>query len=425
MSVTDDWCRFVTSAVEQSFEGIAFADMDRKLIYVNPAWAEMHGYHSPTELIGEKISIFHNREQMEQCVKPFIDVVFKKGQNSGEVGHIRKDGTPFTTLMTTTLLKDEQEKPTAILGIALDITKRIQMKESLRAEKRKLAESQRIAQIGSWEHNLVTDETLWSDEMYRLFGLDPMSDSNNIELFLSLLHPDDRPSVEKVIKKIRKIKCLKEPLGVEYRIIRKDGAVRTLQAWIEFGPDACVTNQILFGTVQDITERRQIEEALQQSHQHLEELVQKRTAELEQKSHHLEELNTALKVFLQQQERDKKEIEKRFMENLEKLVFPYLGKLKEATAETKCQVFVEIVDANLREIISPFALDLLGELSKLTPAEIKIAELIRQGKPTKEIAEVLSLSPATIATHRQNIRKKLALTNKKMNLRSILTASTN
>jgi PAS domain S-box-containing protein len=177
------------------------------------------------------------------------------------------------------------------------------------------------------------------------------------------------------------------------------------------------------GFCTDITARKQTEEELNKHHDQLEELVANRTTELEQKTLHLEEYNVALKVLLQQREEDKKEIEEKMLHNVEKLVFPYLDKLKTRMSELEESAYLEIIESNLKEIIVPFSISLSGNLSKLTPAEIQIADLIRKGKTTKEIAELLKLSPTTIATHRQNIRKKLALTNKKKNLRTILATN--
>jgi len=420
MKINDEWCKFVSSAVEQSFEGIAFADLDYRLIYANPAWAKMHGYDSSEVLVGKPISIFHSQEQLEKSVKPFIQVALEKGQNTGEVDHIREDGTPFVTLMTTTLLKDTHEKPIAILGIAKDINERIEIEKALKTEKRRLIESQRIAQIGSWEHNLITNEVFWSDEVYHMFGLDPKIEIvSNVDVFFNMLHPDDKLEVIKFVKEIKETKQLNKSFDIEYRINRKDGKKRTFHAHMRFFPDS-YDDIILVGTIQDITNRKKIEEELIQSHNNLEELVAKRTDELEQKTRHLNELNVALKVLLRQQEEDKKEIGKKFLLNLEKLVFPYLDELKKRLLVSNEKVFVEIIESNLKEIVTPFPPDLSNKLLKLTPTEIQIANLIRKKKTTKDIAFLLNLSPATVNTHRQNIRKKLNLTNQKLNLQTIL-----
>lgn len=123
--------RFLSSMVEQSSEGMAIANLEGALLFVNQAWARMHGYESTDKLIGKHLSIFHNQEQIEKEVKPFNDKVLKNGSHTGEIGHIYNDGTPFHTLMTTTLLKDEQEKPFAFAGIAKDITDRKRAEEEL------------------------------------------------------------------------------------------------------------------------------------------------------------------------------------------------------------------------------------------------------------------------------------------------------
>ncbi|MBC8277063.1 MAG: PAS domain S-box protein, partial [FCB group bacterium] len=123
---------FLSSVVEQCSEGMAIADLDGKLIFVNKAWAEMHGYESGEELVGQPLAVFHNQEQLDNEVIPFNKLVMEKGFNSGEVGHIRKDGTPFPTKMTTTILKNEQGIPIAIAGLASDITGLKQAEDDLR-----------------------------------------------------------------------------------------------------------------------------------------------------------------------------------------------------------------------------------------------------------------------------------------------------
>jgi len=129
--------QFLSSAVEQCFEGIAVADMEGKLVYVNPAWAKMHGYESGEQLIGSPLKISHNDEQLKNDVLPFNEIVKEKGAHTGEVGHIRRDGTPFPTLMTTTLLKDGQGRPVAILGMAKDISVQKKYEIELAEEKNK------------------------------------------------------------------------------------------------------------------------------------------------------------------------------------------------------------------------------------------------------------------------------------------------
>jgi DNA-binding NarL/FixJ family response regulator len=126
--------------------------------------------------------------------------------------------------------------------------------------------------------------------------------------------------------------------------------------------------------------------------------------------------------LLEKREADKQDLEKKVKQNIENLIRPYLEKLKLAQGETSKEALLKIIHANLDEITSTFIND-KNHLSKLTPAQMQIAELVKHGHTTKEIAYLLNLSPSTIACHRQEIRKRLSLTNKKINLQSALTVN--
>ncbi|MBW1836091.1 MAG: PAS domain S-box protein [Deltaproteobacteria bacterium] len=108
-------------AVGQSIDGIAMADLEGNIQFVNAAWAQMHGY-TPEELIGRHLSIFHTGAQMQEEVIPFNQRMMEVGANQGEIGHVRGDGTTFPTWMRSNLIKDEEENIIGLLGIARDIT---------------------------------------------------------------------------------------------------------------------------------------------------------------------------------------------------------------------------------------------------------------------------------------------------------------
>lgn len=187
-----------------------------------------------------------------------------------------------------------------------------------------------------------------------------------------------------------------------------------------FSNDRSVVSAI--GIVEDITQRKKTEEELHKAHVELEKRVAERTEELNQKTKRLLETNIALEILLEKREADKQDHEKKVMQNIEKLIRPYLEKLKLVQAETSKEAFLKIIHANLDEITSTFIHE-KNHLSKLTPAQMQIAELVKHGHTTKEIASLLNLSPSTIACHRQEIRKRLSLTNKKINLQSALTVN--
>ena len=172
--------------------------------------------------------------------------------------------------------------------------------------------------------------------------------------------------------------------------------------------------------VRDITERQQNHKALQNIRQELEQRVRERTGELEEKAEKLEEVNTALKVLLKRLDEDKKAVEEKVLFNMRQLVEPNLAKLKSGRLTERQKNLLDILESNLKEIVSPFARRLSNSFLKLTPTEIQVANFIRQGKTTKEIAGMLNLSAKTVEFHRDNIRTKMGIKNKKINLRTHL-----
>lgn len=164
-----------------------------------------------------------------------------------------------------------------------------------------------------------------------------------------------------------------------------------------------------------ITERKRSEEALRKQQTYLDKIVKQRTI-------NLEEANTALKVLLKRREEDKKEFEEKMVLNVKELIQPYLEKLKNGRLNDSQKGCLGIIESNLNDIISPLVRGISTKHLRLTHAEIQIANLVKQGKTTKEISELLFLSPRTIESYRDNIRKKLGIKNKKINLRTYLSS---
>jgi DNA-binding CsgD family transcriptional regulator len=158
-----------------------------------------------------------------------------------------------------------------------------------------------------------------------------------------------------------------------------------------------------------IIERRRAEEWLIKAHD-----------ELKAKSHHLQEVNTALRVLLKQREHDKEELEENVLSKVKELVTPHLERLKKGRLDVNQTALVSILESNINSIVSPFIRKLSSTYVGLTPMEIRVADFIKEGRTNQEIGELLFLSPNTVKFHRYNIRTKLGLKNKKMNLRSYL-----
>ena len=136
----------------------------------------------------------------------------------------------------------------------------------------------------------------------------------------------------------------------------------------------------------------------------------------------MEETNIALRVLLAQREKDKQELEENVLINVRKSLLPHLQKVKDARSSATRGIYLDILESGMKQIASPFYGNMTLRQFNLTPKELEIANLVKEGKSTKDIAELLALSPRTIDLHRLNIRRKLGLKSKNINLRSTLAA---
>jgi len=151
-----------------------------------------------------------------------------------------------------------------------------------------------------------------------------------------------------------------------------------------------------------------------------EEALKKSQEELIEQKQSLEETNIAMRVLLKQREEDKLDLEKKVLNNVKDLVLPYVEKLKNPRLKTRDRTLVDIIDTHLHDIISPLLQRFSHANILLTPQEMQVASLVKDGKTSKEIADVLNVSETTINFHRKNLRVKFGLTNQRTNLRSYL-----
>jgi PAS domain S-box-containing protein len=234
----------------------------------------------------------------------------------------------------------------------------------------------------------------------------------------------------------------------ETRRLTKDGRILDVQISSTLYHDSQGQPAGNIVILRDITALKRAEKQLRRYHDRLEELVQERTAELAQtntklaleieerkraerklrrrekeleaQSHHLAEVNTALKVLLKQRDANKRELAENVLGNVNVLIHPYIERLKNSRLNTNQETLVSILDSNLNNIISPFITRLSSRFMNFTPMEIRVANLVKEGKTNKEMAELLCLSKNTILFHRHNIRTKLGLKKTRINLRSFL-----
>jgi DNA-binding CsgD family transcriptional regulator len=222
--------------------------------------------------------------------------------------------------------------------------------------------------------------------------------------------PGSRSQLEPVFKKVRDSKQAKNLYDFELGI---EGAGHDLIThWnVSMVPvvNSSKNMEGLLIFAQDLTKRRLVEDALQNSEQKLTTCSRK-----------IEELESTLRYLLKFREEDRNELEEQVYSNVKVLVIPYLEKLKTSRLAADQKAYMDIIESNLTKIISPFSRRISSKLFNFTPKEIQIASLIKEGKSSKEIAELLNLSKASIDTHRNNIRKKLGLSKIKANLSSYL-----
>ena len=127
-----------------------------------------------------------------------------------------------------------------------------------------------------------------------------------------------------------------------------------------------------------------------------------------------------MKVILRQREEDKRMLEEKMVANVQQLCTPYIEKLGATRLDPRQKAYLDIIAEQLNEILSPFLQKMSSLNLVLTPTELHVASLVKAGRATKEIAEILSVTTNAVDFHRKNIRKKLGLSNRKTNLRSYL-----
>jgi PAS domain S-box-containing protein len=239
---------------DQSNYGTAIAELDGKIIYVNEAFAEMHGWEIH-ELIGKQISIFHSERQLPRVSELLELIRLNGGFVAEEVGRVRKDGTEFPSLMNVKTIFDVNNQPMFMAASALDISELKASEEALRISEENLNHAQEIANMGSWVYNLKENKASWSNNYYRLIGHDPMLPPLSLEEIKLKVHPDDRHLFE---QKAAQMQNNQQVDSIYFRLLMPDEKYKWIQSNMIplFENDALVSIQ---GVSIDITEKREAE----------------------------------------------------------------------------------------------------------------------------------------------------------------------
>ncbi len=357
-------------------------------------------------LINQPLSAFIPIEYQDIHYYHLKNLSELKTRQTSELQLRPKDGTLLYVHMESTVILNKVGVPEQYGTIIIDISERKRVEKILTKSEEKYRSLTQVSPSGIWRTDSNGMNTYVSKRWSEITGISAIKALNRG--WSNGIHPDDMQTVANEWFAHAKTH---KPYRSEYRFIKPNKDI----IWV-----LCIATRISdqkgwVGTITDITDRKSAEKALQKSHNTLEEKVDERTKSLE-------DMNAALTVLLKKREQDKHEIEQKVLLNYKLLISPFLEKLKNSLSQNDQKSHMMILESNLKEFIAPFSKKLSDPLVDLTPAEIQLASMIKQGLSSKEMAEVLNISIRTITNHRQHIRTKLGLKNKKINLRSYLSS---
>ena len=394
------------SAILESIEdGYYEVDLAGNFTFFNDPMARIMGY-SKNELMG-----INNQQYMDEFNAKRVFRAFSKVYTTEiptkafDWELIRKDGSKCFVEASVSLEKDSDNCTTGFFGIARDITKRKLVDKALRESEENYRNIIESIEDGYYEVDLAGNFTFFNDPMARIMGY-----SKNELMGINNQQYMDEFNAKRVFRAFSKVYTTEIPTkAFDWELIRKDGSKCFVETSVSLKKDLIGRPIGFFGIARDITERKLLNETLRKSEK-----------ELEMKTKNLEEVNTALKVLLKRREEDKTELEEHILTNITELVMPYLEKVKERALGDKLKDYLAVLETNLNTITSPFTHRLSSKYLNLSSAEIEVANFVKHGKSTKEIADLLNLSTRTIECHRDNIREKVGIKNKKVALRTYL-----
>ncbi|MHB1185743.1 MAG: PAS domain S-box protein [Desulfobulbia bacterium] len=251
-----------------------------------------------------------------------------------------------------------------------------------------------------WETDAQGKLTYCSPSCKALYGYEP-HELMGRDIIETLIPPKDREAQRKITEEIRLSR--KPRTNLRRQGMRKNGTVIPIET--NCLPVLAGNTVVGFrGMSRDISEILLLE------------------LRLEQKARELTEINNALNLLLHQSAEASAEHERRIHNNLQRLVLPYLEKIQDRCKDEELALYLRVAAANLEKITSTFCLTLSTRLKGLTPRELEVAELIKQGRSTKQVAAILDLSCRTVEFYRDQLRVKLGIKSKKTNLRSYLSS---
>jgi diguanylate cyclase (GGDEF)-like protein/PAS domain S-box-containing protein len=246
----------LSSVIEQMAGSVIVTNRDGVIEYVNPAFEKNTGY-SRVEAIGKKPNLLKSGRQPPEFYQNLWQTILAGEPFRATFVNRRKDGTLYHEDKIITPIRDANGTISHLVSTGKNITDRVRAEEALRASQKRLEQAQRIARLGNWELDLVTNALTWSDEIYRIFEIDPRQFGASYETFLAAVHPEDRELVDRTYTDSVKNRT---PYDLVHRLRMPDGRVKYIHERCEttYGEDGRALRSL--GTAQDITERRQSED---------------------------------------------------------------------------------------------------------------------------------------------------------------------
>jgi PAS domain S-box-containing protein len=248
---------------EQSPDGVMFTVPDGRVLAANAATCQILR-RSEAEICA--LGRQGMADPTDERWAPMVEERERSGRVRGVARMIRGDGVPIEVEVSSRIFR-EGSGETRACTIVRDVTDRVAMERELRRSRERLAEAERVAQIGSWEWDILLDRLSWSDGMFRIYGLTPDEFDPTREGGERRVYPDDR---ERVRETVRTALAERSAFTLEYRTVRADGRVRTLRDRAEVVVDEAGEPIRVVGIAQDVTDAKLAQEALQTASSELE-----------------------------------------------------------------------------------------------------------------------------------------------------------
>ena len=406
----EDEFKYLYLFADQLVDSIVITDSNFKISYVNSATEELYGYLQK-ELLGKMPELLNAEPLSEQIQK-----IIYKNMAAGKVWrgtHLnrRKDGSVFFCEHKISPFRDKKKKLLCYIGIHRDVMEQKRFEKTLHEVESRYYTLFENVPVGV---GLATDQgrVLAFNKKMTLFTGYSESELERVNVKDMYVDLKDYESVS------RELQTKGAVSDFEVELKKKNGEIYYGNLSITLFKIG--EKKVKLTVLKEITERKKAEAELNRYRMNLEKIVEERTAEIKAREKVLEEKNITLREILSQLEIEKKSMQDNIVCNINNLVLPVVRKLKNKVCDFDKKHF-EVLEDDLDKITSSFGKTLIRRKLKLTPREIEISDMIRAGFTTKEIAGSLNISPGTVSRHRENIRKKLNLSGKTINLSTFLT----